>query len=78
MVSYVDDSKTNKTERNVTARNMAAIPAKLRATIRFAYEESAKNKMGANADAWIQDTMVHTRAHYRHPSLGTEIEFEVR
>ena len=73
------DALVNKTERQLVAlARKTGIPSKLKATIRFGYEESAKKKMGSNVDGWIKDIMTHVTAHYRHPSLGTQIEFEVR
>ena len=80
-----DDSLKNETERKLVyghglkMRSLRrGIPSKLKATIRFGYEESAKRKIGSSQfDAWIKDVMVHVQAHYRHPSLGTQIEFEV-
>ena len=74
------DLMKNKTERKSFARtSKAKIPSKLKAQLRFAYEESAKKKLGAaKVDGWTKDVMTHVKAHYRHPSLGTQIEFEVR
>ena len=73
------DALVNKTERQLVAlARRTGIPSKLKTTIRFGYEESAKKKMGNNVDGWIKDIMTHVTAHYRHPSLGTQIEFEVR
>ena len=28
-------------------------------------------------EQWIVGVLAHAQAHYKHPSLGTEIEFEV-
>ena len=80
-----DDSLKNETERKLVyghglkMRSLRrGIPSKVKATIRFGYEESAKREIGSSQfDAWIKDVMVHVQAHYRHPSLGTQIEFEV-
>ena len=80
-----DDSLKNETERKLVyghglkMRSLRrGIPSKLKATIRFGYEESAKREIGSSQfNAWINDVMVHVQAHYRHPSLGTQIEFEV-
>ena len=73
------DSWINKTERKLVAlTRRERIPSKLKATIRFGYEESAKQKIGSSKmDEWLKDIMTHVNGHYRHPSLGTIIEFEV-
>ena len=73
------DSWINKTETKLVAlTRRVRIPSRLKATIRFGYEESAKQKIGSSKmDEWLKDIMTHLNAHYRHPSLGTIIEFEV-
>ena len=73
------DAWINKTERElVSLTRRVRIPSKLKATIRFGYEESAKKNIGSSKmDSWLKDIMAHVNAHYRHPSLGTIIEFEV-
>ena len=73
------DSWISKTERKLDAlTRRVGIPSRLKATIRFGYEESAKQKIGSSKmDEWLKDIMTHLNAHYRHPSLGTRIEFEV-
>ena len=65
------DSWINKTERELVAlTRRGRIPSKLKATIRFGYEESAKQKIGSSKmDEWLKDTMTHVNGHYRHPSL---------
>ena len=62
-----------------SAVNAAGVPAKLKATIKFGYEQGMKEALGTeDFDSWIVAAMTHCRTHYRHAeSLGTEIEFEV-
>ena len=36
------------------------------------------SQQGKTFDQWIVGVLAHAQAHYKHPSLGTEIEFEVR
>ena len=59
--------------------NEAGIPSKLKATIKFGYEQGIKEALGTeDFDSWIVAAMTHCRTHYRHAeSLGTVIEFEV-
>ena len=66
-------------EMVASAVNAAGVPAKLKATIKFGYEQGMKEALGTeDFDSWIVATMTHCRTHYRHAeSLGTEIEFEV-
>ena len=58
---------------------ISSIPSKLRATIKFGYEDSMKEWLGSqDFDSWIQAPLVHAQAIYKHKSLGTEVEFEVK
>ena len=57
-----------------------SIPRKLKATIKFGYEDGMKmalQREGTTFDKWIANVVPHAQIHFRHPSLGTEIEFEV-
>ena len=56
------------------------IPKKLKVVIKFGYEKGLKKKFdkeGKDFDSYIQQVFSHTVPYYRHPSLGTEIVFEV-
>ena len=73
------DEIVNATEEEAAKKAKAVtIPSKLKAVIKFGYDEGIKNRLG-NEDfgTWIQGVFTHTQAHFRHQSLGTEIEFEV-
>ena len=55
-----------------------SIPSKLKAVIKFVYDEGMKKALaGKDFDAYIQNIWSHTLGRFRHPSLGTIIEFEV-
>ena len=55
-----------------------SIPSKLKAVIKFGYDDGMKYRLGSqDFGRWIEAVFTHTQAHYRHPSLGTIIEFEV-
>ena len=57
---------------------ISSIPRKLKAVIKFGYDDGMKNALGnQDFESWIEDVFTHTKLHYRHPSLGTMIEFEV-
>jgi hypothetical protein len=59
---------------------VTAIPSKLKATIKFGYENGLNEELGSvDFNVWIADVFTHTQAHFRHAaSLGTTIEFEVQ
>ena len=55
------------------------IPSKLKAVIKFGYEETMKSALGDESfDSYITSVLAHAQVYYRHSeSLGTVIEFEV-
>ena len=68
--------------RSAQASVGGSIPAKIKATVKFGYEDGMKaalEKHGRNFDDWIADVFTHAQVHFRHSSsLGTQIEFEVQ
>ena len=57
---------------------LVKMPSKLKAVIRFGYDEGIRARLGNRTfDDWIKEVFVHTQAHFKHPSLGTEVVFEV-
>ena len=57
-----------------------SIPSKLKAKIKFGYDEGLKADLTSNGidfESWISDVFPHVQARFSHPSLGTEIVFEV-
>ena len=58
---------------------VSSLPSKLKATIKFGYEEGLRQALGTeDFDEWIESVFTHTQAYFRHAaSLGTTIEFEV-
>ena len=67
-------------EEFVANSPLVTIPAKLKAVIKFGRDEGLNNKLeseGKVFDSWIEAVFAHTQAHYKHPSLGTEVTFEV-
>ena len=67
-------------EKEADAAQSTSIPSKLKAVIKFGYDEGLKNRLshqGKTFEQWIVGVLAHAQAHYKHPSLGTEIEFEV-
>ena len=75
----INDAEEEKMMSSLIPRRKKAIPSKLRAVIKFGYEESMKNALGdQNFDSWIAGVLIHTQVHFMRPSLGTQIMFEVR
>ena len=74
-----DEIKNDQEEKMVSTADVTSIPSKLKATIKFGYEDGMKTALGTEEfDDWIASTFTHTQAHWRHAeSLGTTIEFEV-
>ena len=67
-------------EKEADAAKSTTIPSKLKAVIKFGYDEGMKNRLsrqGKTFEQWIVGVLAHAQAHFKHPSLGTEIEFEV-
>ena len=67
-------------EKEADAAKSTTIPSKLRAVIKFGYDEGMKHRLsrqGKSFETWIVGVLAHAQAHFKHPSLGTEIEFEV-
>ena len=67
-------------EKEADIAKSTTIPSKLRAVIKFGYDEGMKNRLSQQNktfDQWIVGVLAHAQAHYKHPSLGTEIQFEV-
>ena len=76
----VGDEEVNDAEE-AAAENAesVAIPSKLKAVIKFGYEETMKTALGDETfDSYITSVLAHAQVYYRHAeSLGTVIEFEV-
>ena len=78
----IDGGAINPKEEidEVLTNNLNSIPGKLKAVIKFGFDEGFKNRvsqLGQIFDDWIDAVFIHTQAHFRHASLGTEIHFEV-
>ena len=73
-----DENIDNEQETRAVKVSTKSIPSKLKATIKFGYEEGLKAKLGERVEAWLAEVFTHTQAHFAHSaSLGTEIKFEV-
>ena len=57
------------------------IPSNMKAVIQFGYDQGMKQRLESEGSddflTWVTSVMTHTQAHYKHASLGTNIEFEV-
>ena len=74
-----DEEVNADIEEAAHAARAVVIPSKLKAVIKFGYDDGMKDALGGeDFDTYIAGVMTHTQAHYRHAaSLGTTIEFEV-
>ena len=77
-----DEIIDEKEEEAAESTEVVSIPSKLRAVIKFGYEEGIKGQLKKDKkpifEDWIDEVMAHTQAHFRDPSLGTIIEFQVQ
>ena len=65
-------------EEMVKTAKLSSIPSKLKAVIKFGYEDGMLSELTEDFDSWIAGVFTHTQAHFRRSaSLGTTIEFEV-
>ena len=77
---YGDEEIDDEEEKRVAGFRGASIPSRMKATLKFGYDETLAEELGGSRgfDRWVSEVMTHTQAHYRHSeSLGTQIEFEV-
>ena len=73
-----DEEKNDKIELEAAKAEVGTIPSKLKATIKFGYDEGWKKAFaGTDFNDWIASIFTHTQAHYKDPSLGTEVTLEV-
>ena len=75
-----DEEINPRIEKAAVAAKAVSIPSKLKAVIKFGYEEGLKKKFAKEKKdfaAWIEGVFTHTQVYFKDPSLGTEIEFEV-
>ena len=73
-----DEEVNDKIEIAAAKAEVVTIPSKLKAIIKFGYDEGWKNAFaGTDFDEWIAAVFTHTQAHYKDPSMGTEVTFEV-
>ena len=73
-----DEEVNDEEETEAELAEVVAIPSKLKAVIKFGYDEGWKKAFaGTDFDDWIAAVFTHTQAHYKDPSMGTEVTFEV-
>ena len=73
-----DEEKNDKIELEAAKAEVGTIPSKLKAVIKFGYDEGWKNAFaGTDFNDWIASVLTHSQAHYKDPSLGTEVTLEV-
>ena len=73
-----DEEVNDEIELEAAKAEVVSIPSKLKAVIKFGYDEGWKKAFaGTDFDDWIAAVFTHTQAHYKDPSMGTEVTFEV-
>ena len=73
-----DEEVNDQEELDADNADVVAIPSKLKAVIKFGYDEGWKKAFkGVDFNKWIENVFAHTQARYKDPSLGTKITFEV-
>ena len=73
-----DEEVNDKIEMEAAKAEVVSIPSKLKAVIKFGYDQGWKEAFaGTDFDEWIAAVFTHTQAHYKDPSMGTEVTFEV-
>ena len=73
-----DEEVNDDIEIKAAKAELVTIPSKLKAIIKFGYDQGWKEAFsGTNFDEWIASVFTHTQAHYKDPSMGTEVTFEV-
>ena len=77
-----EDAEINdEIEFKAAKAEVVSIPAKLKAVLKFGYDEgwtTSPTFGGYDFNEWIVGVFAHTQAHYKDPSLGTQVTFEVR
>ena len=73
-----DEMVSDEIEGGADTANVIDIPSKLKAVIKFGYDEGWKKAFaGTDFNDWIASVLTHSQAHYKDPSLGTEVTLEV-
>ena len=74
-----DEEINDEIEFEAAKAELSSIPSKLKAVLKFGYDEGWKTAFDAyDFNEWIVGVFAHTQAHYKDPSLGTQVTFEVR
>ena len=73
-----DEEVNDDIEFAAAKAEVVNIPSKLKAVMKFGYDEGWKKAFaGTDFSDWIAAVFTHTQAHYKDPSMGTEVTFEV-
>ena len=75
-----DEEINDEIEFAAAKAEVVSLPAKLKAVLKFGYDEgwtTSPTFGGYDFNEWIVGVFAHTQAHYKDPSLGTQVTFEV-
>ena len=75
---YKPDPSTNVRNGLNKSRVRSEMPTKVKVAIKFGYDETMKTQLnGEDFMSYMEDVITHNQAYWSHPSLGTEVIFEV-
>ena len=75
---YKKDPSNNVKKDSNGSRVRSKMPTKVKVAIKFGYDETMKTQLGdEDFISYMEDVITHNQAYWSHPSLGTEVIFEV-
>ena len=75
---YKKDPSINVQKELNKSRVRSEMPTKVKVAIKFGYDETMKTQLkGEGFISYMEDVITHNQAYWSHPSLGTEVIFEV-
>ena len=75
-----DELVNDAIEEAADKATVKKIPSVLKATVQFGYDGALARTLETTKisfDSYVAWIFTHVQAYFRHPSLGTQIEFEV-
>ena len=75
-----DELVNDDVEEAADKATVKKMPSVLKATVQFGYDAALARTLDTiqiSFDSYVSWVFTHVQAYFRHPSLGTQIEFEV-
>ena len=76
-----DEMINDEEEAKADAAALAVFPKRMKAVLKFGYDEGFKDHLAAKGetfDGYIESVFNMMQVYWRHPSLTTEVIFEVK